>query len=51
MKTKTNMKIPIRIMATRPASPILFRHILAAIAIPLAACGFAYLVTLAVMCG
>lgn len=43
-------RIPIRIYATRPASPILFRHVAAAVAIPLAACAFAYLITLAVMC-
>ena len=45
------MKIPIRIMATRPPSPILFRHIVAAIAIPLAACAFAYAIALAVLAG
>ena len=50
-KTKTNMKIPIRVMATRPAAPILLRHVAAAVLIPLAACGVAYLITLAVMCG
>ena len=44
------MKIPIRVYATRPA-PILFRHILAAIAIPLVACAFAYAVTLAALAG
>ena len=45
------MKIPIQIYATRPVAPILYRHVFAAIAIPLGAALFAYLVTLAVTCG
>ena len=43
------MKIPIRVYATRPPAPILFRHVMAAALLPLVACGVAYLITLAIL--
>jgi len=45
------MKIPIRVYATRPVAPILFRHVAAAVLFPLLACAFAYMIALAATAG
>ena len=45
------MKMPYPIQPTRPPAPVTVPHIIWAVFVPLAAAGFAYLVTLAALAG